>query len=146
MSYAVGIVGAEAAKFTPQTEALAREAIRRVLVDRQATKVISGGCHLGGIDTWAIEEGSTILGLDYEIWAPKHLRWAPGGYKARNMIIAERSDEVVCIVVREYPPTYAGMTFPSCYHCNTEDHVKSGGCWTMHRARHLHKPGRLIII
>jgi hypothetical protein len=37
-------------------------------------------------------------------------------------------------VVAEYPPEYVGMKFDYCYHCHTSDHIKSGGCWTAHKA------------
>jgi hypothetical protein len=31
------------------------------------------------------------------------------------------------------------MVFKKCYHCNTVDHVKSGGCWTGHQAKKIGK-------
>ena len=50
----VGIVGHEAAKFTPETEHAARQIIRTLLATPDAI-VVSGACHLGGIDVWAEE-------------------------------------------------------------------------------------------
>ena len=137
----IGIVGSEAAKFTPETEQLAREAIRSLLSVGDA--VISGGCHLGGIDKWAVEEAQK-LGLDFTEHLPVVLSWT--GYKARNIKIAKQSDLLVCITVKALPEGYKGMRFPLCYHCGTKDHVKSGGCWTMKQAKKLGKETRLIVI
>ena len=140
----VGIVGSEAAKFTPETEREARRAIRRVI--RGATLVVSGACHLGGIDVWAIEE-ARAAGIPTREYPPATHRWE-GGYKQRNLQIAEHSDKVVCITVKELPPGYVGMRFPLCYHCGTppDHHVKSGGCWTMKQARRAGKETELVII
>lgn len=134
----IGIVGHEAAKFTTETEARARDLIRSLLHFDDIA--ISGHCHLGGIDIWA-EEIADELGLAMKIFPPKSQSWE-GGYKQRNLQIAEASDIVHCIVVAEYPESYQGMRFDFCYHCKTKDHIKSGGCWTMKRARQ----GKLHII
>ena len=143
----IGIVGSEAAKFTPETEQLAREAIRDILtkpdVFRTVDTVISGGCHLGGIDIWAIEEAHK-LGMQYFEYLPQTKSWT--GYKKRNLEIANNSDILVCITVKSLPEGYKGMRFPLCYHCGTKDHVKSGGCWTMRQAKKLGKETRLIVI
>lgn len=144
----IGIVGSEAAKFTPQTEGKAREYIRKVLA--HAEVVISGGCHLGGIDIWAVQEAERLGFTQDRIveHKPKRLTWT-GGYQDRNLRIANDSDVVVCITVKELPEGYTGMRFPQgCYHCGTgpEDHVKSGGCWTAKQARRMGKRTRLEII
>lgn len=139
---AIGIVGSEAIKFTAQTEATARQHIRALLEGRQA--VVSGACHLGGIDAWAAEEGRK-MGLEVIEFAPQSLQWS-GGYKERNIQIAERSDAVYCITVKELPPSYKGMTFKLCYHCGVDTHVKSGGCWTTRHARKLGKTGITIVV
>ena len=128
----VGIVGHEAAKFTPETEEAAREIIRFLLRDPY-TILVSGHCPLGGIDIWA-EEEAQALDREMVIFPPKCNSWE-GGYKPRNEAIAETSDVVNCIVVSSYPPGYKGMQFDRCYHCHTNDHIKSGGCWTAKRAR-----------
>lgn len=138
----LGIVGSEAAKFTPGSEAKARRLIRQLISG--CGLVISGGCHLGGIDIWAVEEAKA-LGVPYKEYPPKSFCWSVG-YKPRNMLIAENSDEVVCITVRNLPQSYAGMKFLICYHCGTDKHVKSGGCWTVKYAKSLGKPGKVLII
>lgn len=137
-----GIVGSEAAKFTPETEPQARARIRALL--RPGDEVASGACHLGGIDEWSIEEAKK-MGLRTREFPPKRYTWT-GGYKDRNILIAEYCTEAVCITVKELPPGYTGMRFPLCYHCGTKDHVKSGGCWTVKYARLIGKPGRIIVI
>lgn len=138
----VGVVGHEAAKFTPETEDRARALIRRVLSG--ATALVSGGCHLGGIDIWAEEEADRLR-IPKIIHLPKSQTWS-GGYKERNLLIARDSDVVHNIVVDQYPARYTGMRFEYCYHCDTRAHLKSGGCWTMHRARALGKPGHLHLV
>lgn len=137
----VGIVGSEAAKFTPSTEAKARALIRSCL--SPGDKVVSGGCHLGGIDSWAIEEAKA-LGLEWEEFLPARREWS--GYKARNLKIARAADRVVCITVRKLPEGYSGMRFDLCYHCNTDQHVKSGGCWTVKKALALGKAGDVFVV
>jgi len=144
----IGIVGSESIKFTPETEAKARAAIRQIcneeLVSYALGEVVSGACPRGGIDIWAIEEAKS-LGISTREFPPKIERWE-GGYKQRNIQIAKASDLVVCITVKEYPPGYNDMRFSSCYHCHTSDHIKSGGCWTMKYAASLGKRTKLIVI
>lgn len=138
----VGIVGSEGAKFTRDTELLARQKIDELL--RDASCVVSGACHLGGIDRWAIEQAQHAK-LPWIEYPPATKQWT-GGYKERNIQIAEASDLVVCITVKELPPHYNGMRFKLCYHCGTDDHVKSGGCWTVKYAQKLGKEGRVEVI
>lgn len=137
----IGIVGSEAAKFTPGGEASARALIRSFL--QPGDTVVSGGCHLDGIDIWAVEEAQT-LDLYTEQFLPTTLCWE--SYKARNILIAEHSDHVICITVNRFPPDYTGMRFPYCYHCKTDAHIKSGGCWTTKYARKIGIPGETLVV
>lgn len=139
----LGIVGSEAAKFTPESEERARAMIRYLIVQYGATTVVSGGCHLGGIDRWA-EEEARKLGISVVEHLPATRSWP--GYKARNIKIARDSSRVVCITVDKLPPGYKGMRFKLCYHCRSDDHVKSGGCWTTKHARSLGKPGETVVV
>lgn len=141
-SIKIGIVGSEAAKFTGVTERAARRTIRRLI--KNADVVISGGCHLGGIDEWAIDEAKKMKKGFIE-FLPNKLTWG-GGYKERNLLIAKNSDEVYCITLKEYSPHYTGMRFTHCYHCNSKDHVKSGGCWTVKEAAKLGKKTEVIAV
>jgi hypothetical protein len=140
----VGIVGSEGAKFTSYTEARAKKIIRRLLDKPEVTHVVSGGCHLGGIDIWAVEIGRE-LGKKIIEHRPKTLSWSTG-YAPRNLLIAKDSDEIFCITVAALPDTYTGMVFNLCYHCGTDAHVKSGGCWTVKKAIEMGKPGKIIVI
>lgn len=140
----IGIVGSEGAKFTTATEALARQAIRDLITGTPCEAVVSGGCHLGGIDIWAVEE-ATKLGIPVVEYKPQHLRWE-GGYKQRNLLIAFNSDHVVCFTIKTLPSTYTGMKFKLCYHCQTDEHVKSGGCWTVKQALRMGKTGAVVVL
>ncbi len=131
----LGIVGHEAAKFTPRTEAIAREAIRGLINYYAPAEVVSGECPLGGVDIWTREE-AVSLGYPFRGCAPRQHSWeGEYGFKARNLDIA-KSDIVACVVVAELPPTYRGRRFNGCYHCLDRNpvHVKSGGCWTAWKA------------
>ena len=138
-----GIVGNEGAKFTAASEAAARRIIRGY-IRLDATEIVSGACHLGGIDVWAIEEAK-LAGLPWREFPPKTHRW-DDGYKPRNIEIAAACDVLVNIVVGSYPETYHGMRFGHCYHCITNSHIKSGGCWTLKYAKRLKKRGYLHVV
>ena len=143
----VGIVGSEAAKFTPRTKILACVEIRVLFEKHHPDVVISGHSPLGGIDIWAVKLAERC-GIETLEFPPAARSWA-AGYRSRNLQIAEASDLVVCITVKQLPETYHGMVFPrGCYHCGTppEHHVKSGGCWTMKQAAALGKQTQLVII
>ena len=140
----IGIVGAGQDKFVPETEARARSLIRQLLADPDAV-LVSGHSPVGGIDIWA-EEIADELGREKHIYAPKVDQWNPPGqygYKARNLDIAEDSDVVHVIVVKDYPPGYMGQRFELCYHCartrpeHAKDHKKSGGCYTAIKAMEM---------
>jgi hypothetical protein len=139
----IGIVGSEGAKFTPETEALARQLIRQYL--SPGDTVVSGQCHLGGIDIWAVEEAKA-LGLAYTEHPPPFHSWA-NGYKVRNIQIARDSELVICITVKALPPGYTAQGFEHyCYHCQTDQHVKSGGCWTVKYAKSIGKEGYVFVV
>jgi len=139
MTTFVGIVGHDASKFTRATEMEARYRIRLALCDENNVDpvLVSGHCPNGGVDIWAEEEAKE-LGIPTAIFPPKVNSWERG-YKPRNIQIAKCSNVVYVIVVRDYPPGYTGMRFPSCYHCHSTTHIKSGACWTAHYAERLGK-------
>lgn len=140
----VGIVGAERAKFTKTGKNRACRLIGEILSDPGVTEVVSGACHLGGVDNWAAEIGKEKK-IAVKEFPPANLSWLDG-YRPRNLRIVERSDVVHCITVDKLPEDFAGMRFELCYHCGSKDHVKSGGCWTMKKAREEGKKGKLHII
>lgn len=143
----VAIVGAEGRKFTPSTEAKAKDVIRKLLEPADAV-LVSGHCHLGGIDIWA-EEIAEEMGRPMVIFEPKELAWSTG-YKPRNEQIAQECDVLYNITVRNYPPDWGSrpgeMRFEACYHCRNTSHVKSGGCWTAKRAQALGKKAYWYIL
>jgi hypothetical protein len=138
----IAIIGHAADKFTPATRHEAQVLISALLLD--ARLLISGGCHLGGIDEWA-ETIARSMSIPRLIHRPALRRWA-GGYRERNLRIARDCDALHVIVVARYPAEYRGMRFDRCYHCNTSDHVKSGACWTAKRAQELGRPVRWHIV
>ena len=140
----LGIVGHAAEKFTWAKQQEARKAIQYLIDLFEPELIVSGACHMGGIDIWAIEEAKK-WGIPYKEFPPATLKWE-GGYKQRNMQIAEASDVVCSMVVTEFPPDYKGMRFPYCYHCKTDHHIKSGGCWTVKYASTIGKDGMIFEI
>ncbi len=133
----LGVVGPEQAKFTSSTEKLARAAIREAAARHGATALVSGHCPLGGVDIYA-EEEAAAMGLRMIVFAPKTFSWdGPGGYRARNLMIAKTSDVVLMVALRELPPSFRGEDYGECYHCKGRNppHVKSGGCWTAWKCR-----------
>jgi len=151
----LGIVGAEARKFTPYTQEAARRIISAMIRKLEATLVISGHSPLGGIDWWAIEEARK-LGVETREYPAGVHQWDSAlvdgvvvdGFKGRNLKIARHSDLVVCIVLQQLPPEYRGRRFDVCYHHTppATDHVKSGGCWTVKEALKLGKRGAMVVI
>lgn len=141
----LGIVGSEAAKFTLETEMKARATIVTLLEFYSPDTVVSGACHLGGIDVWAVQE-AIGLGCGVIECPPAFKTWQ--SFKRRNIEIAERSDRVVCITVSDLPPGFKeGGWERYCYHCKTHKHIKSGGCWTVKYAREkFGKPGEIVVI
>lgn len=143
----IGLVGSEASKFTRKMEATAKAMLMTcVSVGPPIDTVVSGECHLGGIDIWA-KEMAMACGMPYIGCPPAKLTWE-GGYKQRNLKIVRESDSVICITVKDYHKGYTGMRFPYCYHCGNRypPHVKSGGCWTMWKAHDLGKGHNLFIL
>lgn len=147
----VGIVGAEEAKFDGYHRLKAHTTIGEILMGHEQVQVVSGACPLGGVDVWAIEMAETLGHLTLEFPPAVH-NWAEG-FKPRNIHIAEASDILHVIVVKEYHPLYQGKHWfrpveqghyvemkPWCYHCKRFGHVKSGACWTAKYAQKLGKP------
>ena len=87
MSY-IGIVGHEEKKFNADSKWVAVELIRTLLSDGDI--LVSGGCQLRGIDIWA-EEVADEMGIEKVIFYPQRRSWH-GGYKQRNLLIAQKSD------------------------------------------------------
>jgi len=121
--------------------------------------LVSGGCHLGGVDIWAEIVADDLGTIKKEIykadihqWHDKRIMTPSGyygqrlpvctgimnGYKSRNIKIAKAIDMLYCVV--PYKPQ------ATCKHCNEEGHPSNGGCWTMQYAKKLGKHTELDII
>lgn len=143
----IAIVGSEGAKFTDIGRESARILIKELIAD--PCIVVSGHCHLGGIDIWA-EDLAKAAGLETLIFPPTENNWEYG-YKPRNLLIARSCDEIHVISVDKLPDDFKGMTFELCYHCARSKtprppHVKSGACWTANQAIKLGKPAYWHVI
>jgi hypothetical protein len=128
----LAIVGHAQDKFTPETESIARAHILEQVLLYNPTSIVSGHCHLGGVDIYA-EEIANNLQIPTIIHAPKSYSWsAPGGYRDRNLLIARDSHLTLVIVVAEL-----GLKFNNCYHCGNRNpkHVKSGACYTAWKSK-----------
>jgi len=137
----VAIIGHGRDKFGPESARVACHVIADIFRDHGPHNLVlvSGRSPRGGVDVWA-EDMAEILGLRTDIKAPKTMSWSgPGGYRDRNLDIAQTADVVHVIVVDTYPDGYEGQRFKICYHCKTTDHVKSGACWTAKQAKKLGK-------
>lgn len=140
----IGIVGSEMSRFTTEGEGEARDIIRFLLGCDGVTEVVSGGCHRGGIDKWVAEIGEE-LGLKVTEFLPANHSWQTG-YRPRNVKIAEYSDAVHCITVAKVPEGFMGNNAGPCFHCGTNEHERSGGCWVVKRAQILGKPTKVHVI
>ncbi len=144
MKIYIRIVGHGKDKFTEKGKEEAKYLIASILFDKfydykEDIVIVSGHSPVGGIDIWA-EEIAKKGKFKLDLKIPKQHKWnAEYGYKQRNIDIAKCSNEVHVILVDKYPPNYKGMRFNKCYHCGTNKHIKSGGCWTGHCAINLGK-------
>jgi len=67
-------------------------------------------------------------------------RWDNDGFKERNIKIAQEADIVYSIATKK-------IKDKRCYHCDEQNHDRTGGCWTKRYAMDkLHKDGETIII
>lgn len=141
---AVGIIGHGNDKFTEYGKETAIMIIKELL--QNASCLVSGHSPVGGIDIWAEEEAKR-MGIPCDIKSPKQTTWnSEYGYKQRNLDIARTSDIVYVLLADSYPDDYKGMRFEYCYHCKTKNHIKSGACWTAHKALGMGKKAQWIII
>lgn len=95
--------------------------------------IISGGAK--GVDT-VVERFADYAEIPKLIFKPEIELWE-GGYKQRNLKIVEECEMLVNIVVNS--KNY-------CYHHGTNDHDRSGGCWTALMAKKEGKFSQTIIL
>lgn len=146
----LGIVGCAEEKFTDYSRAQAWRTIDRLIEQYRPTLVVSGACPMGGVDKYA-ELRAFACRTPFKDFPPEVPQWRPRdgrkGFEARNLEIADASDVLANIVLDTYPPGFPeSKKFKMCYHCRSTDHIKSGGCWTMHQAAKRGKQTQLIVI
>ena len=97
--------------------------IAEILGSNLSATIISGGAL--GVDT-LVEQQCKLFNRECKVYRPENAEWGDLdttlGYKARNMQIAEECDKLYCITVP--------MRKHRCYHCDSDTHEKTGGCWT----------------
>jgi len=69
--------------------------IFQVIRDYAPSEIVSGGAD--GIDSMAVEVAA-FLGIPFREYRPKNARWAPEGYKERNLLVAGGCERLVRIV------------------------------------------------
>lgn len=148
--YKIGIVGHAEDKFSEEGKKRALVYISCLIGDYKLAHedlvVVSGNCPIGGVDKWA-EDCAKIWNVPTDIKSPKEHSWnGDYGFKARNLDIAKDSDIVYVILSSSFPKEYNKKRFTYCYHCKTDNHIKSGGCWTAHQAIRLGKKAEWVII
>ncbi len=94
--------------------------------------LISGGAK--GVDTEA-EDVAKQLGIKTIIHKPLEYKWE-NGYKPRNIKIAQECDILYCFPTK--------LKIVECYHCKTDEHEVTGGCWTAKYAEALKKEVHIV--
>jgi hypothetical protein len=131
----IAIVGAS--RLTGNEEADTRKACGLILnqmIKEWGTSeliFISGGA--SGVDTIA-ETTANGLGIKCEIYKPTEKNW--DAYKVRNIKIAESCDVIYCLPTK--------VRIQPCYHCDSKDHERSGGCYTAKHAKSLKKEVHIV--
>ena len=121
----VAVVGSEERRWAPEQKAKAKYKIRKILESYDNPVLVSGACPRGGVDIWA-EEIADSMGIEKIIFPAKVYRWdGSGGFKERNIKIAE-----TCDVLYDIEPKGK----------------RSGGTWTLEYAEKLGKPTHRIEI
>src|SRR3990167_9416744 len=116
-------------KLLPDEETKVKDIIRYE-ISRGIDMVISGGAY--GIDWLAVELASK-MGIPIREFKPRSQTWPE--YRRRNILIAQNCDRLVCLSTK--------VKRVSCYHCHSNTHEKTAGCWTMNEARKLNRPVKL---
>jgi hypothetical protein len=97
--------------------------------------ILSGGAK--GVDTLAVDIAKK-LGFRTYVNYPEKEEWKY--YKIRNQKIAEQCDGIFCFTI--------ATKESNCYHHKLQEkpHLKTGGCWTLEKAREMGKPSDVILI
>lgn len=97
--------------------------------------VISGGAK--GVDILGIDIAKK-LGFRTKVYSPERQEWKY--FKSRNLKIAEECDSIFCFTI--------STKEPDCYHHKLKEkpHLRTGGCWTLEKARDNGKPSDVVLI
>lgn len=118
----LAIVGS--VRFTdPDWQDKACEIIDGAIAEHRPDLIVSGGAE--GIDSFAVKIAD-LYGIPFHEFLPQHRRWAPDGFKARNIRIAEVCTRLLAIRCR------ASKTY--------------GSGWTADQAERLGKPVRRVML
>jgi len=129
----IAIVGTS--KLTHDEEKKAALAIENIVIQKSPREIITGDAD--GIDALA----RSLTQFDLTVIKATDNKWeGKRGYKARNIMIAEMADYIYSISTKK-------IKDKRCYHCDTPNHERTGGCWTKRFAfDKLKKPGETIVI
>lgn len=114
-----------------------KELVEKLVSKDPSVIIVSGGAP--GIDSMA-KSAAESMGIEPKTFPPKTYDW--NGYRERNIAIAEFSDKVYSLAL----PLTDKKTQKACYHCNSDTHQKTAGCWTAKEARKRGKQTELIIL
>ena len=126
--FSLGLVGSSAP--APGAYAVVRSVVSDYLTKfGDGLVVVSGGAK--GVDSMAVKVCGE-LGVKVVEFKNTVYRWeGPGGFKERDLKIANESDCVVSIVNKSFNPKSKSTV---CYHCakvpRDSNHIVSGGCYT----------------
>ena len=117
---------------------LAREYIKKILDNTEYTNEIITG-DADGVDELVRSFAYTRDCMT--VCEAKNKKWeGKGGFKERNISIAQQADIVYSIATKK-------IKDKRCYHCDEQNHDRTGECCTKRYAMDkLHKKGETIII
>ena len=122
----LAVVGSTYDRANRATVEAVQQAIREAFDRHDPRGFVSGGAR--GVDSWAAAEAYRrgMTASDVHEYLPLHKRWAPQGFKDRNIIVATEAE---CLV-RIYDP--GSRTY--------------GSGFTADRARELGRPVELVVV
>jgi len=113
----IGIVGSSKIPFNSKSEKFIYDILHK-LKNKWETVIVTG-------DATGVDAITRTLCLKYNLQHSviySKLDKFEGGYKQRNKIIADYCDEIISIALP--------VSKTPCYHCNSETHERTGGCYT----------------
>jgi predicted Rossmann fold nucleotide-binding protein DprA/Smf involved in DNA uptake len=100
-----------------------------------SVSIISGGAK--GVDSFAVDIAKK-LGFRTKEYLPEKQSWKY--FKIRNQKIADECDVIFCFTISKKENDCYHHKFPE------KPHLKTGGCWTLEKAREMGKPSDVILI